>query len=198
MIEYNEEKNDIKYKEILKEIIKYGNSELKSNLKRFKINIEKSYGVSIKDLRKIAKGIGKDHDLAMKLWDSGIREAKILASMIDDPELVTSEQMETWANDFDSWDVCDECCTNLLAKTRFAYEKAIIWSKSDKEFVKRAGFVLMANIARHRKDIDKDQLLAFINEIKLNKNENRPIVKKAIEWALREIRKREIEYTKRA
>ncbi len=81
MIEYNEEKNDIKYKEILKEIIKYGNSELKSNLKRFKINIEKSYGVSIKDLRKIAKGIGKDHDLAMKLWDSGIREAKILASI---------------------------------------------------------------------------------------------------------------------
>jgi len=189
MTKNKKEKGNDKYTKIFDEFASYGNLKLKSNLKRFGINIEKSYGVSIKDLRKIAKGIGKDHDLAIELWDSGIREAKILASMIDDPELVTSEQMEKWINDFDSWDICDECCTNLFAKTRFAYEKAIIWSKSDKEFVKRAGFVLIANIAIHEKDINKDELEAFINEIKANNSEKRPIVRKAIKWALREIKK---------
>ncbi len=190
MLKNTKEKENDEYTKIFKEIATYKNSKLKSDLKLFGINTEKSCGVSIKDLRKIAKRIGKNHNLSLRLWDSGIREARILASMIDDPVLVNSDQMEMWVNDFNSWDVCDECCANLFVKTHFAHEKAIIWSKRNKEFVKRAGFVLMANIVIHEKDINTDELVEFIKEIKANNNEKRPIVRKAIKWALREIRKR--------
>jgi 3-methyladenine DNA glycosylase AlkD len=146
--------------------------------------------VSIPDLRKMAKGIGKNHILAKKIWDSGIHEARILAGMIDLPERVTEKQMKHWVKDFNSWDVCDQVCSNLFDKTKFAYPKAIKWSKRNEEFIKRAGFVLMATLAVHDKEADNQKFIRFLPIIKREATDERNFVKKAVNWALRQIGKR--------
>ena len=128
---------------------------------RFGIKIENSYGVSIPELRKIARDVGQNHRLAKDLWLFGIHEARILACMIDDPEKITKKQIDNWVNDFDSWDVCDQCCNKLFDKTPFAYEKAIEWSARNEEFVKRAGFVIMTQLAVHDKNADERQFEQF-------------------------------------
>src|SRR2546421_10835591 len=114
---------------------------------RVGISSAQTLGVSIPTLRRMARDIGKNHLLAQELWRSGIHETRILASMIADPRLVSPELMEEWGNDFDSWDVCDQVCGNLFDKTPYAYHKAVEWSHREKEFVRRAGFVLMAELA---------------------------------------------------
>ena len=157
---------------------------------RFGINPENTYGVSIPNLRKIARETGHNHALAQELWASGIHEARILASMIDDPKIATEEQLESWVKDFDSWDVCDQCCMNLFEKTGFAYRKAVEWSESDEEFVKRAGFVLMACLAVSDKKADNKQFEVFLPIIRREAPDNRNLVKKAVNWALRQIGKR--------
>ena len=121
---------------------------------------------------------------------SGIHEARILASMIVDPKMVTSEQMERWVRDFDSWDVCDQCCNNLFKKTGVAYGKAVEWSASDAEFVKRAGFVMMACLAVGDKKADDAQFVPFLRIIVRESGDSRNFVKKAVNWALRQIGKR--------
>jgi 3-methyladenine DNA glycosylase AlkD len=159
---------------------------------RFGINPENTFGVSIPNLRQIAKETGKDHALAQQLWASGIHEARILASMVDDPKMVTEEQLERWVKDFDSWDVCDQCCMNLFEKTQFAYQKAVEWSSNDKEFIKRTGFVLMARLAVSDKKADDKQFEPFLPIIKRESTDNRNFVKKAVNWALRQIGKRNL------
>ena len=126
--------------DIITRLKSLSNPKSVEGMARFGINPEKTLGVSIPALRKLAKDIGKSHDLAQQLWDTGIHEARILAGMIDEPEKVDVSQMEQWVRDFDSWDVCDQCCMNLFDKTGFAYHKAIEWSSRKEEFVKRAGF----------------------------------------------------------
>jgi 3-methyladenine DNA glycosylase AlkD len=111
---------------------------------RFGINAKNTFGVSIPILRRMAKESGRNHSLALELWESRVHEARVLASMIDVPEEVTATQMERWVSDFDSWDVCDQCCSNLFDKTPMAHRKAVEWSSRKEEFVKRAGFALMA------------------------------------------------------
>ena len=157
---------------------------------RFGINPENTYGVSIPNLRKIARETGEDHALAQQLWASGIHEARILASFIDKPETVTEAQMESWVKDFDSWDVCDQCCSNLFDKTKFAHRKAAEWSKREEEFVKRAGFTLMAALAVHDKKAADEDFLKFLPIIKRESTDGRNFVKKAVNWALRQIGKR--------
>ncbi|HUH99685.1 MAG TPA: DNA alkylation repair protein, partial [Nitrososphaerales archaeon] len=157
------------------------------------INTKKAFGVSVPQLRKLAREIGKNHDLARQLWQSGYHEARILASMIDDPRLVTEAQIEAWANDFDSWDVCDQCCGNLFDKTSFAYRKAVEWSKRDQEFVKRASFALMAWLAFHDKKAKDEELEAFLPVIEAESTDERNYVRKAVNWALRQIGKRNLE-----
>ncbi|MFC1982174.1 DNA alkylation repair protein [Chloroflexota bacterium] len=159
---------------------------------RFGINPENTFGVSIPNLRKMAKEIGTDRALAQRLWASGIHEARILASMIDNPKTVTEEQMGEWVKDFDSWDVCDQCCINLFKKTKFAYQKAVEWSSNDKEFIKRAGFALMACLAVGDKKADDKQLEMFFPIIEREASDNRNFVKKAVNWALRQIGKRNL------
>ena len=176
--------------EVLKKLKSLANPESVKGMARFGIKSENAYGVSILDLRKLAKQIGKNHTLAGQLWSSGIHEARILAGMVDDPEQVTESQMEHWVNDFDSWDVCDQCCSNLFDKTVFAYLKAIEWSERKEEFVKRAGFVLMAVLAVHDKAADDDQFAQFFPIIKREATDRRNFVKKAVNWALRQIGKR--------
>lgn len=161
-----------------------------AGMARFGINTENAYGISVTTLRKIARTIGRDHSLALELWSSGVHEARILASIIEKPELVTDEQMDSWVGDFDSWDVCDQCCYNLFARTRFAYQKAAQWAEREEEFVKRAGFALMAGLAVHDKKADDGDLARFLPLIANGAIDDRNFVKKAVNWALRQIGKR--------
>ena len=117
-----------RYDEIVRKLKSLSNPKAVAGMARFGINPENTYGISIPNLRMIAKQIGKDHALAQQLWSSGIHEAKILAGMIDVPEVVTEKQMEQWVKEFDSWDVCDQVCMNLFEDTSFAFKKAIAWS----------------------------------------------------------------------
>ncbi len=165
---------------------------------RFGINPQNTYGVSIPKLRKIAREIGINHAHAQELWASGIHEARILASMIDDPGMATEEQLESWVEDFDSWDVCDQCCMNFFQKTGFAYRKSVEWSERDKEFVKRAGFALMACLAVSDKKAADGLFDTFFPIIKREASDNRNYVKKAVNWALRQIGKRNINLNKKA
>ena len=175
---------------ILKQLESLSNPEAVAGMARFGINPTNTYGVSIPVLRKMAKQIGKDHLLAKKLWNSGIHEARILAPLIDPLETVTEKQMESWVKDFDSWDICDQCCSNLFDKRKFAHKKAIEWSKRREEFVKRAGFVLMATLAVHDKESGNQKFMRFLPIIKREATDERNFVKKAVNWALRQIGKR--------
>ena len=140
----------------------------------------------------MAKEIGKNHDLAQPLWSSGIHEARLLATMIDTPKSVTEIQMESWVKDFDSWDLCDQCCLNLFRKTPLAHQKAVEWSARQEEFVKRAGFVLMATLAVHDKKAGDEVFIAWLPFIKREATDERNFVKKAVNWALRQIGKRNL------
>ncbi|MEM2110004.1 MAG: DNA alkylation repair protein [Candidatus Odinarchaeota archaeon] len=179
----------MQYEEILRRLKLLSNPKAVEGMARFGINPENTYGVSIPNLRKIAKEIGKNHSLAQQLWSSGIHEARILASMIDEPDQVTEKQMELWINDFNSWDVCDQCCMNLFSKTSIAWEKAVEWAKREKEFEKRAGFALMACLAWYDKKSPDTNFSAFLPVIKQESGDNRNYVKKAVNWALRNIGK---------
>ena len=182
----------MQYDDILKKLKSLSDPKAVEGMARFGINPENTFGVSIPNLRQIAKEAGRDRTLAQQLWASAIHEARILASMIDDPKMVTEEQMERWVKDFDSWDVCDQCCMNLFEKTKFAYQKAVEWSSNDKEFIKRTGFVLMARLAVSDKKADDKQFEPFLPIIKREASDNRNFVKKAVNWALRQIGKRNL------
>jgi 3-methyladenine DNA glycosylase AlkD len=157
---------------------------------RFGINPASALGISMPDLRALARRTGRDHRLAQDLWETGLHEARILASLVDDPREVDEEQLERWVKDFDSWDVCDQVCSNLFDRTPFAYQKAVEWSGRGEEFVKRAGFVLMAGLAVHDKKAGDEQFESFLPLIVREAVDERNFVKKAVNWALRGIGKR--------
>lgn len=182
----------MQYEDIIDKINSLYNPEAISGMTRFGINPDNNYGVSVATLRKIAKEIGVDHDLAIQLWQSGIHETRMLACLIDDPKLVTREQMQNWVMDFDSWDICDQCCSNLFRKTEYARQKVLEWSFADGEFVKRAGFVLMAVLAVHDKKADDSLFEHFLPVIKAGAADDRNFVRKAVNWALRQIGKRNL------
>ena len=184
--------------DVLKRLIALSDPRAVEGMARYGINPENTYGVSIPNLRRMARETGINHGLALELWASGIHEARILASMIDDPKMVTSEQMERWVRDFDSWDVCDQCCNNLFKKTGAAYGKAVEWSSNDAEFVKRAGFVMMACLAVGDKKADDAQFISFLPIIVRESRDSRNIVKKAVNWALRQIGKRNASLNRKA
>ena len=141
-------------------------------------------------MRKMVREIGKDHELALELWETGIHEARMLACFIDRPDMVTEKQLESWVKNFDSWDVCDQCCSNLFDRTRFAHKKAVEWCVREEEFVRRAGFVLMACLAVHDKKAGDQAFIEFLPLIKTHAGDERNYVKKAVNWALRQIGKR--------
>ncbi len=157
---------------------------------RFGIRSENTLGVSMPAVRTLAREIGHDHELAQELWDSGVHEARILAGLVDDPGRVTEIQMERWALAFDSWDVCDQVVMNLFDRTPFAYGRALDWSRREEEFVKRAGFALMASLAVHDKKAPDEKFLPFFPAIADASGDERNFVKKAVNWALRQIGKR--------
>lgn len=178
--------------DIIDKIKSLYNPKAVASMAHFGINPNKNYGVSVTELRKIAKEIGIDHNLATQLWQSGIHEARMIACIIDNPKLVTEKQMQNWVMDFDSWDICDQCCNNLFRKTEYARKKVFDWSSSDEEFVKRAGFVMMAVLAVHDKKADDSLFELFLSVIKTGAADDRNFVKKAVNWALRQIGKRNL------
>jgi len=184
--------------EILSKLASMGDPKAVEGMIKFGINTKNAYGVSIPNIRALARKIGKDHSLAQRLWSSGIHEARILAGIVEDPKLVTEEQMERWAKDFDSWDVCDQCCSNLFDRTNFAHKKAIEWSTRKEEFVRRAGFTLMATLAVHDKKTGNEDFIVFLPFIKNAATDERNFVKKAVNWALRQIGKRNARLNKKA
>jgi len=180
----------MEYDDIIRQLKSNANKANVEGMARFGINPEGTLGVSIPALRRMAKEIGKDHALALRLWDSTIHEGRILACLVDDPTLVTEDQLESWVLDFDSWDVCDQCVSNLFDKTPYARRKAIEWSKRDEEYVKRAGYVLMAALSVHDKKSDDEVFEKFLPLIRRGAADERNFVKKAVNWALRQIGKR--------
>jgi len=156
----------------------------------FALKTDRALGVSAPRMRKLARQIGTDHKLALALWESNIHEARIVAALIDDPKQVTKSQMNDWVRQFDNWGVCDACCGELFDKTPFAWDKAIEWPRRKEEFVRRAGFVLMAALAVHDKRAPDKKFLPFFDIIKHHADDGRNFVKKAVNWALRQIGKR--------
>ena len=178
--------------EILETLQSLANPENVAGMARYGINPQGTLGISIYTLRPMAKEIGQNHELALELWESGVHEARLLAAFIDDPNQVTPDQMDRWANDFDSWDVCDQVCSSLFDQTAHAYPKAYEWSADEREFVKRAGFVLMAALAVHDHSTSDEVLAAFFPVIVREADDERNFVKKAVNWALRNLGKRNL------
>jgi len=157
---------------------------------RYGMTAQGRLGVSIPNLRRLAKEVGQDHSLALALWKTGIPEARIVAAMIADPQELTGEQMEEWVQDLDSWDVCDQVCMNLLEKTPLAWPKILAWAEREEEFVKRAAFALIACLAWHDRQAEDEQFIALLPLLKRGSTDERNYVKKAVNWALRNIGKR--------
>lgn len=175
---------------ILGKLRMQANPDNVAGMARYGISSMGTLGVPMPSLRKMARELGKNHELALALWDTGVHEARILAVYIDDPSQVSESQMERWASEIDTWDVCDQACGNLFDRTPFAVGKAFEWSERDETFVKRAGFVLMAELAVHDKTLPDETFQAFLPVILRHSNDERNFVKKAINWALRQIGKR--------
>lgn len=188
----------MEYKEVISYLKSKTSRENREGMARFGIATDNALGIPVPILRKLAKEIGKNHQLALELWESNIHEARLLATMIDNPKEVTAKQMESWVKDFNSWDICDQCCGNLFDKTPFTVEKIYLWSKHKEEFTKRAGFALMAYLAVHDKKMTNKEFLAFFPIIKREATDERNFVKKAVNWALRQIGKRNSNLQKRA
>jgi 3-methyladenine DNA glycosylase AlkD len=161
-----------------------------AGMARYGINPDGTLGVPVHALRKMAKQAGRNHALAQQLWQTGIHEARILATLIDDPALVTARQMDAWARDFDSWDVCDHACHNLFRDSPRAFAKAAQWARARREFVRRAGFSIMAGLAVKAKSASDAQFEAFLPLIAAAADDDRNMVKKSVNWALRNIGKR--------
>lgn len=187
----------MQYPEVITRLKAMANAENVAGMARFGISSNNTLGISIYDLRRVAREIKKDHALAQELWASGIHEARILASFIDEPDKVTEAQLERWVGDFDSWDTVDQV-SELIAKTPYALKKIHEWSRRDEEFVKRAAFSLIAEISFYNKKMSDREFEKFFAVIKSASTDERNFVKKAVNWALRNIGKRNRALNQRA
>jgi 3-methyladenine DNA glycosylase AlkD len=165
---------------------------------KYGITPDRAYGVKIPELRRIAKSYRNDHKLALALWNHNTRETRILATMVDDPKQLTEKQMESWAMEFDYWEICDQCCMNLFEKHSLAWQKAIEWSTNPDEGKKRAAFVLMARLAVSDKNAPDEKFEPFFPLIVRESIDERNLVKKAVNWALRQIGKRNLSLNQKA
>jgi 3-methyladenine DNA glycosylase AlkD len=179
--------------ELIAELQARANPANVAGMARFGICSQGTLGVSVGEIRKLARLAGRDHAVALELWGSGIHEARILATIVDQPECLSRKQMHSWANDFDSWDVCDQACMNLFWRSPDAWHMVEKWSKARPEFVRRAAFALIASLAHKQKSTPDErwqQALALIVEAS---TDERNFVRKAVNWALRGIGKRSSE-----
>lgn len=188
----------MKASDLVAHMKKTASPKVLEGMKSFGIDTEYALGISIPHLRKLAANVGTHHMMALDLWRTKIHEARILAAYLDDPLRVTERQMEEWASDFNSWDLCDQVCGNLFDRTEFAHKKAIEWSYRKEEFVKRAGYSMMACLAVHDKRANTAAFEKFFPHIVRGATDERNFVKKAVNWALRQIGKRSYTLNKRA
>jgi 3-methyladenine DNA glycosylase AlkD len=187
-----------KVKQIVEQLKSHSNPKAVEGMARYGIVSKKVLGVSLPTLRRMAKEIGEDHALAMELWLTKIYDARLIAMMIEDPRSISEKQVDEWVKDFDNWAICDGCCVHLFRKTPFAWKKAKTWVRRKEEFAKRAGFVMMATLAVHDKITEDKKFISLFPSIKLAANDERNGVKKGVNWALRQIGKRNLALNKQA
>jgi len=185
-------------KDVLNKLQSKAQPEHLEGMAKYGMTVEQRLGVSVPDMRSLAKEIGRDHKLALDLWRTGIAEARILAAMIDDPDKLTEEQMEDWVKGINSWDVCDQVCMNLFEKNHLAWKKIADWSEREEEFVKRTAFSLIACLAWHDKKASDEKFIELLPVIIRGAMDERNFVKKAVNWALRNIGKRNLNLNRAA
>jgi 3-methyladenine DNA glycosylase AlkD len=161
-----------------------------TGMARYGIGGSTALGVTVAELRALAKELGRSHELAAGLWASGVHEARVLASLVEESDAVDAEQLDAWAAEFESWDLCDQVCQNLVRHTPFAWTKALEWSARQEPFVKRAGFAVMAGLAVGDKTSDDARFEPFLRAVAERADDERPVVRKGASWALRAIGKR--------
>jgi 3-methyladenine DNA glycosylase AlkD len=185
-------------KDVLDKLQSKAKPEQLKGMAKYGMTVEQRLGVSVPEMRKLAKEIGRDHKLALDLWKTGIAEARIVAGMVDDPAKLTEEQMEEWVKGINSWDVCDQVCDNLLEKNQLAWKKIVDWSEREEEFVKRTAFSLIACLAWHDKKASDEKFIELLPIIIRGATDERNFVKKAVNWALRNIGKRNLNLNRAA
>jgi len=168
----------------------HGSERNRAGMARYGICVDQAPGVPMPALRALGRALGRDHALALDLWATGVHEARVLASLVDEPDRVTPAQMDAWARDLDSWDVCDQCCLNLFRRTPHAWARAHAWSRRRAEFVKRAGFSLFAVLAVHDKTAPDDRFHEVFAAVEREAGDDRNFVRKSVNWALRQAGKR--------
>lgn len=169
---------------------KHGTQARRDGMARYGIPLGNAYGVTMPDIQKLAKQLGKRHDLALALWETGQYEARLLCAYVDDPAAVTVAQMDRWARDFDSWAVCDTLCFALFDRTPHAWKKVEQWAGRRDEFVKRAAFAMLAGLTIHDRDADPKLFLRGLELVEREAGDARNFVSKAVNWALRAIGKK--------
>lgn len=175
---------------VLGELRRHAQPENLTGMARFGICARHALGITAPNLRAIAKRVGRNHELAAQLWDTGIFEARLLAALVAVPDKMTRRQANSWARDFENWADCDGVCLHLLRKTPFAHELAVAWSRRKAEFVKRAGFTLMATLAVHDQTAPDRVFRSYLSRVEAEAHDDRNGVKKGVNWALRQIGKR--------
>lgn len=185
--------------EVLKWLKRTGTRKTVEEMRaRYGIPNDRAFGVPMGEMLKFVKPLEKDHELAKDLWATGWYEARTIATLVDDPDLVTRSQMDQWTADFDSWAICDTACFRLFDRTPFAWEKVPRWIRSPKEFVRRAGFALIWSLSVHDKDATNKQFKGALKLIETCEPDARPLVKKAVDMALRAVGKRNATLNKAA
>lgn len=185
-------KHDFSLETVLKRLEDLADPQVRAGMARFGVHAKKAHGIPTPALHRLAREIGTNHELAQQLWASGVHEARSLAALVDDPAQVTANQMERWARDFDSWDLVDGSCCHLFVFAAPAWKKALEWSRRDAEYVRRAGFALMAYLAVHDKQAPDAKFARLFPIIRRHATDERNFVKKAVNWALRQIGKRNL------
>jgi 3-methyladenine DNA glycosylase AlkD len=183
---------------VLRELQGLADPKVRAKMVYFGVNVPKAHGISVPALHRFAKHIGKGHRLAQELWKTGIHEARILATLIGESEKVTAAEMERWVRDFNSWDVVDAACCYLYAHTKFAWKKAEEWSRRSEEFEKRAAFSLVAYLSYKDKEAPDARFVQFLRVIEREAHDERNFVKKAVNWTLRNIGKRNVRLNREA
>jgi 3-methyladenine DNA glycosylase AlkD len=186
------------FDKILRKLKSLRNEKNLVGMARFGIATDKAFGIKHPILKEIAREYRWDHELALELWDSGYHEARLLATIIDDPKQVSEKQAEAWVKQINSWDICDGFTGSLIDKTPFAYEKAVEWAHREPEFVRRAGFALMAWLPVHDKKAPDSKFNDFFPLIVKYSSDERNFVKKAVNWALRQLGKRNLALNRKA
>ena len=183
-------------REVVSRLRKLSSKSVREGMRRFGIPNDNAFGVSVGKIQKLGKELGRNHKLALDLWETGFYEARMLAAFVDDPNLVTAAQMDRWCKDFDNWGIVDTVCFKLFDQTPHAWKRVEQWAKRQDEFQRRAGFALLACLGVHDKQATNEQFIRCLPLIEIAATDERNFVKKGVSWALRVIGRRNLELNK--